>query len=149
MKILHTADWHIGDKKGPSLNGVNLRAQDTLNCLNELVRVAKEENPDIALVSGDIFDTAEIMQRRSHQEVLQARNIIFQLSEAAKNVIVMRGTPNHDSEWAFEELKGHFQLVPNVKIVTQPQVISLDGVSVAVLPGFDRGVFRAKYPGLG
>ena len=52
MKILHTADWHIGDKKGPSLNGVNLRAQDTLNCLNELVRVAKEENPDIALVSG-------------------------------------------------------------------------------------------------
>mgnify|MGYP005958122451 FL=1 len=149
MKILHTADWHIGDKYGPSNNGVNLRAQDTLNCLNELVRVAKEEKPDLVLVSGDIFDTAEIMQRRSHQEVLQARNIIFQLSKAAGNVIVMRGTPNHDSEWAFEELKGHFELVPNVQIVTQPQVITLDGVSVAVLPGFDRGVFRAKYPGLG
>lgn len=149
MKILHTADWHIGDKHGPSNNGVNLRAQDTLNCLNELVRVAKEEKPDLVLVSGDIFDTAEIMQRRSHQEVLQARNIIFQLSKAAWNVIVMRGTPNHDSEWAFEELKGHFELVPNVQIVTQPQVITLDGVSVAVLPGFDRGVFRAKYPGLG
>lgn len=149
MKILHTADWHIGDKHGPSNNGVNLRAQDTLNCLNELVRVAKEEKPDLVLVSGDIFDTAEIMQRRSHQEVLQARNIIFQLSKAAGNVIVMRGTPNHDSEWAFEELKGHFELVPNVQIVTQPQVITLDGVSVAVLPGFDRGVFRAKYPGLG
>ena len=149
MKILHTADWHIGDKHGPSNNGVNLRAQDTLNCLNELVRVVKEEKPDLVLVSGDIFDTAEIMQRRSHQEVLQARNIIFQLSKAAGNVIVMRGTPNHDSEWAFEELKGHFELVPNVQIVTQPQVITLDGVSVAVLPGFDRGVFRAKYPGLG
>ena len=149
MKILHTADWHIGDKHGPSNNGVNLRAQDTLNCLNELVRVAKEEKPDLVLVSGDIFDTAEIMQRRSHQEVLHARNIIFQLSKAAGNVIVMRGTPNHDSEWAFEELKGHFELVPNVQIVTQPQVITLDGVSVAVLPGFDRGVFRAKYPGLG
>lgn len=149
MKILHTADWHIGDKHGPSNNGVNLRAQDTLNCLNKLVRVAKEEKPDLVLVSGDIFDTAEIMQRRSHQEVLQARNIIFQLSKAAGNVIVMRGTPNHDSEWAFEELKGHFELVPNVQIVTQPQVITLDGVSVAVLPGFDRGVFRAKYPGLG
>ena len=115
MKILHTADWHIGDKHGPSNNGVNLRAQDTLNCLNELVRVAKEEKPDLVLVSGDIFDTAEIMQRRSHQEVLQARNIIFQLSKAAGNVIVMRGTPNHDSEWAFEELKGHFELVPNVR----------------------------------
>lgn len=149
MKILHTADWHIGDKKGPSLNGVNLRAQDTLNCLDELVRVAEAEKPDIVLVSGDIFDTAELMQKRSHQEVLQARKVILQLSEASTNVIVMRGTPNHDSEWAFEELKAHFKFVPNVKIVTQPQVISLEGASVAVLPGFDRGVFRAKYPGLG
>lgn len=149
MKILHTADWHIGDKKGPSLNGVNLRAQDTLNCLDELVRVAEAEKPDIVLVSGDIFDTAELMQKRSHQEVLQARKVILQLSESSTNVIVMRGTPNHDSEWAFEELKAHFKFVPNVKIVTQPQVISLEGASVAVLPGFDRGVFRAKYPGLG
>lgn len=28
MKILHTADWHIGQFKGPIVDGVNLRSQD-------------------------------------------------------------------------------------------------------------------------
>lgn len=28
MKILHTADWHIGQFKGPVVDGVNLRSQD-------------------------------------------------------------------------------------------------------------------------
>ena len=27
MKILHTADWHIGQFKGPVVDGVNLRLQ--------------------------------------------------------------------------------------------------------------------------
>lgn len=26
MKILHTADWHIGQFKGPVVDGVNLRS---------------------------------------------------------------------------------------------------------------------------
>lgn len=33
MKILHTADWHIGQFKGPIVDGVNLRSQDTVKCL--------------------------------------------------------------------------------------------------------------------
>ena len=31
MKILHTADWHIGQFKGPVVDGVNLRSQDSSN----------------------------------------------------------------------------------------------------------------------
>ena len=37
MKILHTADWHIGSFKGPEQDGVNLRSMDTLKCLEEVV----------------------------------------------------------------------------------------------------------------
>lgn len=33
MKILHTADWHIGSFKGPEKEGVNLRSEDTMKCL--------------------------------------------------------------------------------------------------------------------
>lgn len=33
MKILHTADWHIGQFKGPIEDGVNLRSLDTIKCL--------------------------------------------------------------------------------------------------------------------
>ena len=34
MKILHTADWHIGQFKGPVVDGVNLRSQDILGTLS-------------------------------------------------------------------------------------------------------------------
>ncbi len=149
MKILHSGDWHIGSFKGPEKDGVNLRSLDTLKCLEEMLRVAETETPELALVSGDIFDRAEIWQGRSHKEVLQARNIIMRLARFCGKVIVMRGTPNHDSAEAFEELQAHFELVPNVEIVITPKVIQTEEIDIAVLPGFDRGAFRAKFPGLG
>lgn len=149
MRILHTGDWHIGSFKGPEKNGVNLRSLDTLKCLEEMVSVAEEEKPELALVSGDIFDRAELWQGRSHREVLQARTIILALSRCCGKVIVMRGTPNHDSAEAFEELQAHFELVPNVEIVVMPKIIRTEQFDIAVLPGFDRGAFRAKSPGLG
>lgn len=148
MKILHTADWHIGSFKGPEQDGVNLRSEDTMNCLRMLVRTAQEERPDLVLVSGDIFHQAEIWQGRSHREVLQARSIILELSKAAGRVIVMRGTPNHDSEEAFEELKAHFEFALNVTVVTKPEVISTPYFDIVAVPGFDRGAFRTAHPGI-
>lgn len=148
MKILHTADWHIGLPKSPYKDGVNLRLQDTIDCLDELRRVAAKERPDYTLVSGDIFDTAEVRQARGHKEVLMAREAIMGLSKSSFQVIVMRGTPNHDSAEAFEELKAHFSLVRNVHIITMPQVLSFGDANIAVLPGFDKGEYRAKFPGL-
>lgn len=149
MKILHTGDWHIGSFKGPEKDGVNLRSLDTQKCLEEMVRVAETEKPELALVSGDVFDRAEIWQGRSHKEVLQARNIIMGLARVCGKVIVMRGTPNHDSPEAFDELQAHFELIPNVEIVITPQIIQTEEFDIAVLPGFDGGTFRAKLPGLG
>ena len=51
MKILHTADWHIGSFKGPEKDGVNLRGEDTMNCLRELVRVAQEKKPELKRIN--------------------------------------------------------------------------------------------------
>lgn len=48
MKILHTADWHIGQFKGPVVDGVNLRSQDIpplhprCKCAVKYVRVKNE-----------------------------------------------------------------------------------------------------------
>lgn len=148
MKILHTADWHIGSFKGPEENGINLRGEDTIECLNELIRVAQKEKPDLILVSGDIFHQAEIWQGRSHKEVLKARSIILELSKTTNNIIVMRGTPNHDSEEAFLELKAHFEFIDNVHIVSDNEVVKLDNVDIVAIPGFDKGIYRAKISGL-
>ncbi len=149
MKILHSGDFHIGDFKGPEKEGVNLRSLDTMKCLGEMVRVAQEEKPDFTLICGDVFDRAEVWQGRSHKEVLQARNVILELSKASGEVIIIRGTPNHDSINAFMELEAHFEYIQNVHICITPQVLPFDDIDIAVLPGFDRGTFRAKFPGLG
>jgi len=148
MKILHTADWHIGSFKGPEENGVNLRGEDTIQCLNELIRVAQKEQPDLILVSGDIFHQAEIWQGRSHREVLRARSIILELSKTTKKIIVMRGTPNHDSEEAFDELKAHFEFIDNIHIVSDNEVVRTDRADIVAIPGFDKGMYRAKVAGL-
>lgn len=65
----------------------------------------------------------------------------------------MRGTPNHDSEEQFKTLESTFYGDDSVHIITQPEVgtyHSYDGkkVQIACIPGFDRGYYRAKHPGL-
>lgn len=148
MKILHTADWHIGSLKGPEKDGKNLRLEDTINCLEEMVRVAQEEKPELVLVSGDVFHQAEIWQSRSHKELHIARSIIKKLAEAAGCVVVMRGTPNHDAEEIFMSLQETFERFPNIRVITEPQVVQTEYADIVAIPGFDKGRFRAKVVGL-
>lgn len=148
MKILHTADWHLGSFRSPVKDGVNLRTEDTKRCLDALARVAREERPDYALVSGDVFHVGRLWSDRCCEEIVTAIHYIRELAEASKHVVVMRGTPNHDGAGQFNVLSEMFADFPNVHIVMTPQVISFDDADIAVLPGFDRGAYRAKFPGL-
>lgn len=81
MKILHTADWHIGQFKGPVVDGVNLRSQDTVKCLEYMVQVAIEEKPDIVCVSGDIFHQEQVGPVRYLRYGRNAQNIQFHTSK--------------------------------------------------------------------
>lgn len=149
MKIMHCADWHIGNFKGPEKDGVNLRSLDTRRCLEFMAEYAERECPELVLVSGDIFHTGKTWSDRCCDEVVTAIEIITRLSAAAGQVIVMRGTPNHDGEGQFKVLSAHFSGTGNIHIVMNPEVIQTEYADIAVLPGFDRGVYRAKFPGLG
>lgn len=149
MKVLHTADWHIGTFKGPEKDGVNLRFLDTKKCLESMVEAARRERPELVLVSGDIFHLGKTGSDRCCKEVILAMRVISELAESANHVIVMRGTPNHDGRGPFEVLSEHFADAPDVYIVTEPAVIQTDEADIAVLPGFDAGTYRAKFPGLG
>ena len=148
MKILHTADWHLGKFRSPVKDGVNLRTLDTKRCMDELVRVATEEKPDYTLVSGDIFHVGKLWSDRCCGDIVTAVHYIKELAAVSKQVVVMRGTPNHDGEGQFNVLSVMFADAPNVHIAVKPEVISFDDVDIAVIPGFDRGVFRANHPGL-
>jgi exonuclease SbcD len=51
MKILHTADWHLGK----TLNNFNL-LEDQRYVLDNFIAIAKAEKPDVILLAGDIYD---------------------------------------------------------------------------------------------
>ena len=50
MRILHTADWHLGR----SLEGRS-RLAEQAEFLDELVRIVEEEKVDMILMAGDAF----------------------------------------------------------------------------------------------
>lgn len=149
IKLIHSADWHIGEFKGPERDGVNLRSLDTRQCLEAMAARAEQERPDLILVPGDIFHAGKTWSERCCDEVVLAIGIISRLAAAAGDVVVMRGTPNHDGAGPFRVLEAHFAGMPNVHIVTAPQVVRTDCSDIAVMPGFDVGVYRAQFPGLG
>lgn len=53
MKVLHTADWHLGHQ----LYGMERMAEQR-DFLLQLKGIVAEEKPDVMVVSGDIFHTA-------------------------------------------------------------------------------------------
>ena len=52
MKIIHTADWHLGK----NLEGHSRLPEQAL-FLKDFVRVCDEEQPDLILIAGDVFDS--------------------------------------------------------------------------------------------
>lgn len=52
MRILHTADWHLGR----SLEGRS-RLAEQADFIDELVQIVEDEQVDIILMAGDAFDT--------------------------------------------------------------------------------------------
>src|SRR5690348_323979 len=53
MKLLHTSDWHVGK----TIKG-NSRIEEHRAVLAEIVDIAKEEEVDVVLVVGDLFESA-------------------------------------------------------------------------------------------
>ena len=51
MRILHTADWHIGKQ----LNSTSL-IEDQEYILKRIIEITEEERPDVLILAGDIYD---------------------------------------------------------------------------------------------
>lgn len=87
MRVLHTADWHLGQR----FNGYD--RHDEHQCfLDWLLQVLEEEQVEVLIVAGDIFDTAN--PSASAQE--QYYNFLARLSKSyCKDVVVVAG--NHDN----------------------------------------------------
>ncbi len=86
MKIVHTADWHIGK----ILHNQDLH-EDIHLFFDWLLEYIKEENIDVLLVSGDIFDLANPANR----DIKSYYQVLYKLSLTKTKIIITGG--NHDS----------------------------------------------------
>ena len=86
MKVLHTADWHVGK----TLRGRS-RADEHRAVLDEIVGIARDEAVDLVLVAGDQFDRA-VPNPESEEIVYDG---LLRLAGTGAQVVVIAG--NHDS----------------------------------------------------
>ncbi len=87
MKILHTADWHLG-KKLETFS----RFDEQIAVLDEICQVADDQNVDVVLIAGDIFD--------AYNPPTEADDLFYKtvkrLSNDGKRLVVAIAG-NHDS----------------------------------------------------
>ncbi len=88
MKIIHTADWHLGD----TFHNYD-RAAEHQHFLLWLKDLIKEERPDALLVSGDVFDCAN-PSAQAEELLYSFLNTATHLYEGLQIVIT---AGNHDS----------------------------------------------------
>ncbi|QSB06348.1 exonuclease SbcCD subunit D [Natronoglycomyces albus] len=95
MRILHTSDWHTGlTLKGQS------RLDEQIAVFAQMVAIAREEKPDLVIVSGDLFDTAapSAAAQKTFTRALSA------LRNTGADVVAIAG--NHDSGAVLEAWRG-------------------------------------------
>ncbi|MDN3668711.1 exonuclease subunit SbcD [Echinicola jeungdonensis] len=87
LKILHTADWHLGKR----LQEYS-RLEEQQLVLQEIIEIADQQEVDLILLAGDIFDTFN----PSHEAVELLYKALKRLSNDGKRpIIAISG--NHDS----------------------------------------------------
>lgn len=96
MKILHTSDWHLG----AVLYGHD-RTDEQLSMLHQMVMIAKEAQPDLFLISGDVYHTPDPKPavQRMFNETIAA------LCKACPEMTIVVTAGNHDSGTKHEIFK--------------------------------------------
>ena len=96
MKVLHTADWHIGQ-----LFHEYDRSYEHQQFLNWLVQTLQTEHIDVLLISGDVFD----ISNPSASSVKMFYSFLNQATKANQYLQIIITAGNHDSASRLEAPK--------------------------------------------
>ena len=89
MKLLHTADWHLGARLGR-----HDRLPDQQAAVRAVLEVARAQQPDLIVHAGDLFDAA----RPAYEALETGVQALGRLAEVAPTVVL---SGNHDSPALF------------------------------------------------
>jgi DNA repair protein SbcD/Mre11 len=128
MKILHTADWHLGKKLHK-----NDLVQDHQLFLDWLIKLIETQKIDLLLISGDIFDLAN--------PPIEARTMYYwflrQMIQQRCKIILTGG--NHDSAMMLDAPKDILQLL-DIKVVggatasIEDEIVVMESLVVCAVP---------------
>ena len=93
MNIIHTADWHLGN----TFHGYS-RLEEHRHFLEWLLGVLRARRPDVLLVTGDVFDSANPSAAAERLYY----NFLMQAVQAVKGLQVVITAGNHDSPGRLE-----------------------------------------------
>ncbi|MGF7219025.1 exonuclease SbcD [Spirosoma lacussanchae] len=131
MKILHTADWHLGKR----LQDFS-RLTEQKGVLNELVELVEAEDVDLVLVAGDLFDT---FNPSAEAEDLLYSTLKRLTGGGRRPVVVIAG--NHDNPDRIEA-QDHFGRECGIIFVGFPKtevrshLLTCETKLLQVAPGF-------------
>lgn len=135
MKLLHTADWHLGKL----LEGKS-RLEEQKLILNQFIQIAEEAKPDVICIAGDIFDNSN--------PSAAAERLLYQtlkeLSDHGKRLIIVIAG-NHDQPSRLEAIA---PLVKEHGIViygTPKTKIESGKYGNFVIESLEEGVFSATF----
>lgn len=110
MRLLHTADWHLGKR----LQDFN-RHKEQEAVLEEIVQIADEQHVDLVLIAGDLFDTFNPDHKA---EDLLYRTLKRLSNGGSRAVVAIAG--NHDNPSRLEA-QDHFARECSIVLMGFPQ----------------------------
>ncbi len=93
MKAIHTGDWHIGK----TLHGME-RSDEHLNFLSQLCAIINKEQPEVLIISGDIYDS--VAPTLASQKLYNKMLLELRATLPTMKIVVIAG--NHDSSSRLE-----------------------------------------------
>ncbi len=106
MRILHTADWHLGQR---FVN--NDRYEEHKAALDFILKTIENQQIEMLIVAGDIFDTAMPSAQAMTDYFLFLKNL---LHTSCRHIVIIGG--NHDSPAKLHEAKDLLKIF-NIHVV--------------------------------
>lgn len=132
MRILHTSDWHLGNK----LYKVHDRTDELFSQVERICQLTEEHKADVLLVAGDVFalHRSELIKQPALTKRLA--NVLAPYVRRGLHVILVPG--NHDNREHFRMMQALLTLEQGqsdrVHVVQTRDIFTINGVQFAIIP---------------
>jgi DNA repair protein SbcD/Mre11 len=128
MRILHTADWHLGSR----LHG-NDRTDDLFDQVKQVCEIAKQHEVEVLLVAGDVFEKRGIALPELTKRLAE---LLAPYIRDGMHVVLLPG--NHDDREHFNMMRALLTLEQGhserVHIIKTRDVFLIGNVQFAAIP---------------